>query len=370
MPRKIAKPSTAKSPNQPVVNQENHSTNGSSPPKLVVITAFCVAMFQQLSHPNDDPSQPPTMRTVMNIQPESIWASLTKYRNCILNGENYSVHQYAIVSRAQPLPKTFHPLDPNLQVPCVARILEVRGADPKNVWLRLYWLYRPEEIPSGRKDHHGKNELIATSHMEIVDALQVTSPVQVRRLEEEKEEEEGHLPAAAAATEKDSLYFRQTYDFVTQEISDTALTVQEKIKAPRTTCICNHPINPDRSALLIRCTNPACRALLHPTCLQRQTLTELHHRYENSTQPGGNSRVTSGPVPRIQFQQHEGVIFSASNATTTTGSGRGVHFRVEMVESQRAETKGRTRFCITDLWEDNRSWEVDMQCGKCFARIL
>ncbi|KAL8955385.1 MAG: hypothetical protein Q9193_006743 [Seirophora villosa] len=329
-----------------------------SPPKLDVITAFCVAMFQQLSYPNDDPSQPPTTRTIVNIQPESIWASLTKYRNCIVNGENYSVHQYAIISRAQPLPKTFHPLDQNLEVRCVARILEVRGADPKHVWLRLYWLYRPEEIPGGRKDHHGKNELIATNHMEIVDALQVRSPAQVRRLEEEEEKEEkGHLPAAAT-TEKDSLYFRQTYDCVTHEIS-----------APRTTCICNHPINPDRSALLIRCTNPACRALLHPACLQRQTLTELHHRYENITQPGGNSRVTSGTIPRIQFQQHEGVIFSTSNATTT-GSGRGMHFRVEMVESQRVETKGRTRFCITDLWEDNRSWEVDIQCGKCFARIL
>ncbi|KAL9011387.1 MAG: hypothetical protein Q9173_003771 [Seirophora scorigena] len=354
MPRKIAKPSTAKTPKQLVANQQKHSANGPSPPKLVVITAFCVAMFHQLSHPSNDPSQPPTMRAVVKIQPESIWASLTKYRNCIVNGENYSVHQYAIVSRAQPLPKTFHPLDPDLEVPCVARILEVRAADPKHVWLRLYWLYRPEEIPGGRKDHHGKNELIASNHMEVVDALQVKSPVQVSRLGEE--EEKGHFPAAA--TEEGGLYFRQTYDFVTQEVS-----------APRTTCICNHPINPDRSTVLIRCTNPACRALLHPPCLQRQTLTELHHRYEENAQPGGNSRVNSGPVPRIQFLQHEGVVFSTSNAITTR-SVRGVHFSVEIVESQRAETKGRTRFCITDLWEDNRSWEVDIPCVKCFTKIF
>ncbi|KAL8651553.1 MAG: hypothetical protein Q9210_003184 [Variospora velana] len=306
MPGKRAKSSTAEPPTQTIANEKDNRTNGSSPQKPVVITAFRVDMFQQLTLPND-PTQTPTMRTVVHIQPESIWASLPKYRNCIIRGEKYSIHQYAIVSRSQPLLKPFHPFDRDLQIPCVARILEVRAADPKNVWLRLYWLYRPEEIPGGRREYHGKDELIISNHMEIVDALQVKRPVQVRRWkEEEKAEEEeeeaeddgGHLPAAE--TREEALYFRQTYDFVTREVS-----------------------------------------------------------------PEGTSGAVGPPAPQIQFRQREDVVFSTSMA----GKG-GEHFRIETIESQRAENKGRVRFCITDLWEDNRSWEVDIQCAKCLARIL
>ncbi|KAI4289872.1 MAG: hypothetical protein L6R35_000856 [Caloplaca aegaea] len=314
MPGKRAKSSMAEPPTRAIVNEKDNRTNSSSPQKPVVITAFRVDMFQQLTLPND-PTQTQRMRTVVHIQPESIWASLPKYRNCIIRGEKYSVHQYAIVSRSQPLPKPFHPFDRDLQIPCVARILEVCAADPKNVWLRLYWLYRPEEIPGGRREYHGKDELIISNHMEIVDALQVKCPVQVRRWKEEENAEEEdddddndddgrHLPAAETR-EKEALYFRQTYDFVTRKVSPEG-------------------------------TN------------------------------GGAVGRRPGP-PQIQFrQQHEDVVFSASMA----GEG-GEHFRIETIESQRAENKGRVRFCITDLWEeDNRLWEVDFQCAKCLARIL
>ncbi|KAL8988916.1 MAG: hypothetical protein Q9177_002079 [Variospora cf. flavescens] len=307
MPGKRAKSSTAEPPTRTIANEKDDRTN---PQKPVVITAFRVDMFQQLTFPND-PNQTPTMRTVVHIEPESIWASLPKYRNCIIRGEKYSVHQYAIVLRSQPLPKPFHPLDRDLQIPCVARILEVRAADPKNVWLRLYWLYRPEEIPGGRRDYHGKDELIISNHMEIVDALQVECPVQVRRWKEEEKAEDDddnddgrHLPAAETR-ENEPLYFRQTYNFVTREVSPEG-------------------------------TN-------------------------------GSSVGCPPAPPQIQFrQQDEDVVFSTSVA------GKGAeHFRIETIESQRAENKGRARFCITDLWEeDGRSWEVDFQCAKCLARIL
>ncbi|KAL8970728.1 MAG: hypothetical protein Q9197_003669, partial [Variospora fuerteventurae] len=235
MPGKRAKSSTAEPPTRTIANEKDNRTNGSSPQKPVVITAFRVDMFQQLTLPND-PTQTLKWRTVVHIQPESIWASLPKYRNCIIRGEKYSVHQYAIVSRSQPLPKPFHPFDRDLQIPCVARILEVRAADPKNVWLRLYWLYRPEEIPGGRREYHGKDELIITNHMEIVDALQVKCPVQVRRWKEEENAEEGeeeeedgrHLPAAESREEEETLYFRQTYNFVTREVSVSKFLSLEK----------------------------------------------------------------------------------------------------------------------------------------------
>lgn len=79
MPGKRAKSSTAEPPTRTIANEKDDKTN---PQKPVVITAFSVDMFQQLTFPND-PNQTPTMRTVVHIQPESIWASLPKYRNCI-----------------------------------------------------------------------------------------------------------------------------------------------------------------------------------------------------------------------------------------------------------------------------------------------
>lgn len=52
--------------------------------KLVTDTPFSVGMYQQMGvHPRADPTQPPTMTPVVTIRPESIWASLAKYRNIV-----------------------------------------------------------------------------------------------------------------------------------------------------------------------------------------------------------------------------------------------------------------------------------------------
>ncbi|KAI4152301.1 MAG: hypothetical protein LQ341_000734 [Variospora aurantia] len=394
MPGKRAKSSTAEPPTRTIANEKDDKTN---PQKPVVITAFSVDMFQQLTFPND-PNQTPTMRTVVHIQPESIWASLPKYRNCVIRGEKYSVHQYAIVSRSQPLPKPFHPLDRDLQIPCVARILEVRAADPKNVWLRLYWLYRPEEIPGGRREYHGKDELIISNHMEIVDALQVECPVQVRRWKEEEKAEDDddndnrrHLPAAETREEEEALYFRQTYNFVTREVSVSKfLSLEENTKGgkvkkmpERETGRANHsPPSPSKKGPSHDLHLQPAR---QPRSQQQQVRNPMHqpqmpcpspHALPATVDPRGNppqpegtngSSVSPPAPPQIQFrQQHEDVVFS----TSVAGKG-GEHFRIETIESQRAENKGRARFCITDLWEeDHRSWEVDFQCAKCLARIL
>ncbi len=56
----------------------------------------------------------------------------------------------------------------------VARILEIRAADEHHVYARVYWMYWPDELPSGtldgkktvqgRQPYHGQNELIASNH--------------------------------------------------------------------------------------------------------------------------------------------------------------------------------------------------------------
>lgn len=56
----------------------------------------------------------------------------------------------------------------------VARILEIRALDSRNVFVRVFWMYWPDELPAGtvdggksvkgRQSYHGEDELIASNH--------------------------------------------------------------------------------------------------------------------------------------------------------------------------------------------------------------
>jgi len=60
----------------------------------------------------------------------------------------------------------------------------------------------------GAQSYHGKHELIASNHMEIIDAMTVASKASVSHWLEKDEEKV-----------LDALYWRQTYDFQTQDLS-------------------------------------------------------------------------------------------------------------------------------------------------------
>jgi hypothetical protein len=85
----------------------------------------------------------------------------------------------------------------------IARVLEVRAGDAAHVYLRVYWLYRPEELPGGRQPHHGCSELIASNHMDIIEALTVVDRATVIHWDEDPDKP---WPA------RDQLFWRQTFD--------------------------------------------------------------------------------------------------------------------------------------------------------------
>ncbi|KAI4122478.1 MAG: hypothetical protein LQ338_005803 [Usnochroma carphineum] len=326
---------TAGPSNESAVNQPDNDSFNVNPQKIVTVTPFSVDMYSIPVYPNDDPTRPPIMHTAMHIRPEAVWAALTRYRNITLRGQTYSVHQYAIVSRFQPLPKHFHPLDHDLGVYTVARILEIRALDPQNVYVRLFWLYRPQEVPGalgGSKTYHGERELMVSDHMEIVDALRVVAPVRVVQW---REQDKLQVP-------KDGMYYRQMYSCVSHNVS----------RLP-THCVCKQPINPERFA--IQCTNPGCLILLHEHCICAYALSKLQLKY-SSSQLATKIRVAA---PAMQAQQQ--IMYSATAI-------RDEHYAVETINSQRPQHQGRRRYRITDLWE-GRSWEQDLQCLKCGTRI-
>lgn len=94
----------------------------------------------------------------------------------------------------------------------VARVLEIRAKDSQNVYLRVFWCYWPNELPMGSQSYHGKDELIVSNQMEIIDAMTVASKASVSHWLEKDEEKV-----------LDALYWRQTFNFQTQTLSVSTL---------------------------------------------------------------------------------------------------------------------------------------------------
>ena len=100
-------------------------------------------------------------------------------------------------------------LDPAKSDSWVAKVLEIRAQDPSHVYLRILWLYWPDELPStGKLDYHAANELIASNSMEIMDAMTVTDRAEVTFIKEEYTEQ----PA-------EGLFWRQKFDCLTNTLS-------------------------------------------------------------------------------------------------------------------------------------------------------
>ena len=71
-----------------------------------------------------------------------------------------------------------------------AKVLEVRALDSEHVYIRVAWLNRPEDLDGGRKPYHGKNELIPTNQMDIIDAMAVNGSVDVFHWDEKDDDSE------------------------------------------------------------------------------------------------------------------------------------------------------------------------------------
>ena len=69
-----------------------------------------------------------------------------------------------------------------------AKVLEVRALDSEHVYIRVAWLNRPEDLSTGRKPYHGKNELIPTNQMDIIDAMAVNGSSDVVQWDEKDDD--------------------------------------------------------------------------------------------------------------------------------------------------------------------------------------
>jgi hypothetical protein len=52
-----------------------------------------------------------------------------------------------------------------------AHIMECLFSDPdQRIYLLVVWLYWPEDSPMGRQPYHGRQKLVMSDHMDIIEA--------------------------------------------------------------------------------------------------------------------------------------------------------------------------------------------------------
>ncbi|EEU48417.1 uncharacterized protein NECHADRAFT_74541 [Fusarium vanettenii 77-13-4] len=212
-----------------------------------------------------------TMDLYYTVEPSKRWQDMTRYNSFVLNGIKYYSEGFVFVANEATIERqraagTLGSVGPlkKSDDDWVARILEIRAADEHHVYARVYWMYWPDELPSGtldgkktvqgRQPYHGQNELIASNHMDVINVVSVTQPATVNQWIESDDEEI-----------QDALYWRQAYDCRNSQLSSVDLM-----------CKCQTPANPDKT--LIGCTSSECGKWMHRECLSHDVLMQVFER--------------------------------------------------------------------------------------------
>jgi hypothetical protein len=228
----------------------------------------------------------------------------------------------------------------------VGKVLEVRAGNEAHVYLRIYWMYRPEDLPGGRQSYHGKNELIASNDMHVVDAQTVEGKANVVHWVEDNDKEEELNPT--------QLVWRQTYD----------VTKPEKARLSKLAkhCVDNKPCNPDD--VLIQCDH--CKKWLHGSCLEDDAVRKAYQTHQ-ITYPGD---YTSQNAPNSSKRRSSG---KADEATPKKpgrpkkGESRKSTSPQDLVFSASLSVSGSVKVTVTDKrpGQESESWESPVTCLLC-----
>ncbi|RMZ90785.1 hypothetical protein DV736_g1996, partial [Chaetothyriales sp. CBS 134916] len=193
------------------------------------------------------------------IRPGSEWSEMRRYRNVKYQDNDFPVDSFILVNRTYPPPSP-PPADASKEEILnyqrtnmwVGMIREARALNENRVFLRVFWLYWPEELPGGSRVYHGQQELVLSNHVEVVEATTISGPAQVSHWREEDEEDETPLYP---------LFWRQTLDLKPGPNGKATLSVLRKH------CVCRKEYNPDR--IMFKCMQDSCGIWNHKECLEK-----------------------------------------------------------------------------------------------------
>lgn len=93
----------------------------------------------------------------------------------------------------------------------IGHILEIKKKN-RHVYVRVYWMYKPEDIAITKQDNYGKREVIATNHMAVIHASNLINPIPG---EVYLFDEASNSPKPPAQ----HIYWRQHYNILTKELT-------------------------------------------------------------------------------------------------------------------------------------------------------
>ena len=295
----------------------------------------------------------------------------------------FSVGSIVYVNRHSPAPTAPPPSATEAEILAydrknfwVAKVLEVRASDPQHVYLRVFWLYWPDELPQGRQKYHGQNELVMSNHMDIVDAMTVGTAAEVKFWDERDEDED-----------LGQRYWRQFYDVRGVNGKDGGLSEL------RRHCTCHEYYNPDK--LLLKCPHKECGLWNHDECLLDAILTTTYRVLVEESGPAktnGLPQQETSPTKKVR-QTLAKTLSAAAEATglkarpsdkrvpvkvetprskakikpkTVGGKPWEDMFRAEIVVMDAAATGHGVNVKITDeRGQDPEMWSEDVECLRC-----
>jgi hypothetical protein len=222
----------------------------------------------------------------------------------------------------------------------VAKVLEVRATDTSHVYLRVFWLYWPDELPNGRQKYHGANELVMSNAMEIVDAMSVAAEAEVKQWDESNDEQEDLGP----------VFFRQFLDINAKG--------GPMLSELRRHCVCNEYYQPDKT--MYKCSKRDCETWNHEECLVDDVLEKPYAKHVARQGPNGDKATSSASRSKTKSDT------AASKAPKgEAGTKRPWTGMFSAVIRNNEGAVGGLHVLISETSEPSASWTESVPCLKC-----
>jgi hypothetical protein len=157
----------------------------------------------------------------------------------------------------------------------VGRVLECRADSERDVFLRIFWLYWPEELPMGRQPYHGEKELVMSNAMDIIDAQSIASAAEVSYWDEKDEEGDSDLGER---------FWRQTFD-----VNKLGKANKGGLSDVRRHCTCQREYNPDLT--MYKCVDENCGIWNHEECLVENVCARAYEKSLTGSLHGDGKKV-------------------------------------------------------------------------------
>ncbi|KAF2013523.1 hypothetical protein BU24DRAFT_493985 [Aaosphaeria arxii CBS 175.79] len=187
------------------------------------------------------------------VTPSKYWLDARRYRQFKVGEDRISIGDYVLVRNT---PRNAQFPGPEDDPKWIAKVVEIRAGGERHVYIRILWMYSPDEIHGGRRPYHARYELLASNHMDVIHGNTVEGRISVVHWNETAERND--------VLGYDQFFYRQTYDF-------TAPAPKRLSQLPRH-CIDKRECNPDE--MLIQCDS--CLGWLHASCLEQAAVKEAY----------------------------------------------------------------------------------------------